>query len=175
MAPVNLYTSSIGLFIHGMEALIAILKKGKESPESESFPATKLYEDMLPLSFQVQITSNIAKKTVQRLTGREIEVWEDNEKTMDELIQRAQKTLDLLKSVDEKEIIGSENKMVELTLGKLGTINLEGSGYVYGYGLPNFFFHISMAYAIFRMKGVPLGKADYLTPFIAPYMPAQKA
>lgn len=30
------------------------------------------------------------------------------------------------------------------------------------FAFPNFFFHVAMAYAILRMKGVPLGKMDYL-------------
>lgn len=36
--------------------------------------------------------------------------------------------------------------------------------------LPNLFFHVSTTYAILRMKGVPLGKMDYLTPFMGPYI-----
>jgi uncharacterized protein len=51
---------------------------------------------------------------VWRLTGEEIESWEDNEATMEQLKARVQKTLDLLKSVDAKKIDGKEESMVEL-------------------------------------------------------------
>lgn len=31
---------------------------------------------------------------------------------------------------------------------------------------PNLFFHLVTAYDILRSKGVPLGKMDYITPFL---------
>ncbi len=34
--------------------------------------------------------------------------------------------------------------------------------FLLSFALPNFYFHASTAYAILRMKGVPLGKADFL-------------
>lgn len=37
-----------------------------------------------------------------------------------------------------------------------------GLSYVQNFVLPNFFFHESMAYAILRKEGVPVGKFDYL-------------
>jgi len=36
-----------------------------------------------------------------------------------------------------------------------------GSDFLYLYGLPNFFFHLTMGYAALRIAGVPLGKADF--------------
>jgi hypothetical protein len=33
-------------------------------------------------------------------------------------------------------------------------------------GVPNFFFHLNIAYAILRSKGVPLGKRDYIGSFL---------
>lgn len=38
--------------------------------------------------------------------------------------------------------------------------------YVTGYAIPNLFFHLVTAYNILRKEGIPLGKIDYLTPFI---------
>jgi hypothetical protein len=33
---------------------------------------------------------------------------------------------------------------------------------VLGFVLPNFYFHVTTAYALLRHKGVPIGKLDYL-------------
>ena len=44
----------------------------------------------------------------------------------------------------------------------LGELNFDGQGYVTSFALPNLFFHASMAYAILRASGVPIGKADWL-------------
>ncbi len=51
-------------------------------------------------------------------------------------------------------------------LGKAGDLNLTATAYIFNYALPNFYFHVQTAYAILRMKGVPLGKSDYLMPFL---------
>lgn len=39
--------------------------------------------------------------------------------------------------------------------------------YVTTFVLPNAFFHLQTAYAILRMKGVPLSKRDYLVAFMS--------
>ncbi len=51
-------------------------------------------------------------------------------------------------------------------MGKMGSLNLPAKDYIFNYALPNFFFHVQTAYSILRLKGVPLGKSDYLTAFM---------
>jgi len=121
---------------------------------------------MRPLSFQVQVASNTVKKSIWRLTGEEVESWEDDETTLEQLKARVQKTLDLLGKTDPKSVDGREDRLVELQLGKGGSLNLPAKAYVFSYAHPNFFFHLQTAYAILRMKGVPLGKQDYLSSFM---------
>jgi len=53
-------------------------------------------------------------------------------------------------------------------MGPSVNMELAAKDYYLGYALPNFFFHIQTAYAILRMKGVPLGKRDFLTAFLQP-------
>jgi uncharacterized protein len=36
-----------------------------------------------------------------------------------------------------------------------------GADFLYLYGLPNFFFHLTMGYAALRAAGADLGKADF--------------
>jgi hypothetical protein len=164
----SVYDTSILTLKRGTTTLLNILKKASESADAASFPDAKLTEDMKPLTFQVQAASNTAKKTVWRLTGVETEAWEDNEQTLDQLIARCEKTLALLKGVDPKQVEGKETAMVELALGPAGTKQLVGTDYILTYAVPNFFFHLQTAYAILRMKGVALGKGDYLGPFMTP-------
>jgi len=51
-------------------------------------------------------------------------------------------------------------------MGKAGNITLPAKAYLFNYAIPNFFFHVQTSYAILRMKGVPLGKSDYLSAFM---------
>ncbi len=172
MAPLNIYDASIGVFISGQNVLLDLLKKAAASAEAETLPAARLTEDMLPLTFQIQATSNTSKKAIGHLTGNVIEAWEDDEKTLPELIARVEKTLALLKSVDPKSVIGVDEKIIDLALGKRGTFKVPVSTYVLGFGLPNYFFHLNTAYSILRNKGLEIGKFDYLGPFMTPLLPA---
>lgn len=166
MAGISIHDTSIVTFQRGETALRNMLKKASESADAASLADAKLCEDMKPLAFQVQMCSNLAKKTVWRLTGAEIETWADDEQTLDQLIARCDKTLSLLDGVDPKQIEGKESEIVELGLGPHGTKQLPAKDYVLTYALPNFYFHLQTAYAILRMKGIPLGKFDYLAPFM---------
>ena len=87
--------------------------------------------------------------------------FEDSETTFDELKARIAKTLAFLKSVPASEIDGSEEKDVNLTVGGQPR-TLKGQRYLTYNALPNFFFHVTTAYDILRLKGVEIGKRDYL-------------
>ena len=42
------------------------------------------------------------------------------------------------------------------------TLNFKGLAYVLDFALPNFFFHETVAYALLRGQGAPIGKTDFL-------------
>jgi hypothetical protein len=83
---------------------------------------------------------------------------------MEQLIARAEKTLALLKSIDPKMLEEKETTIVKLPIGQL-----TGKQFIFGFGMPNLFFHLQTAYAILRLKGVPLGKVDDLEPWNCPW------
>ena len=56
-----------------------------------------------------------------------------------------------------------EDRTVELKLPG-GVLTFTGEDYLFGFALPNFFFHVVTAYDILRHKGVQIGKLDYLGP-----------
>jgi hypothetical protein len=41
-------------------------------------------------------------------------------------------------------------------------LHFTGQTFLQQWSLPNFFFHVTTAYALLRQAGVELGKADYL-------------
>jgi hypothetical protein len=175
MSSATLYDISIVLFTRACESLLHVLQKAKEHPDSAGFPEKRLYEDMRPLAFQVQIVSNTAKKTIARVSATEIpaalESWADDESTMDELIARTEKTLALLRSVDSAAFAGSssnQKETVEFPIAPGMTAKATPKGYVMGFAIPNVMFHMTTAYAILRNQGVPLGKRDYLESFMSP-------
>ncbi|KAK3345946.1 hypothetical protein B0T25DRAFT_550686 [Lasiosphaeria hispida] len=177
MAPITLYDNSIDLFIKAHEVLKHILEKAKQHApeESASFPTARLYEDMRPLSFQVQSVSSYSAKCVERVLPHKapFPAWEDDETTLDQLFARIDESLAFLKGIEAKDLDGLEEKVLEIQMGRGSSIAIEGKGYALGIAVPNVFFHVSMAYAILRMKGVPLGKKDFSSPYVEPYVLSQ--
>ncbi|KAG5944934.1 hypothetical protein E4U53_006790 [Claviceps sorghi] len=170
MSTYSFYDASIPLTKEALEALKAVLKKGSEAPNAASLPEARLIQDMLPLSFQVHFVTDLAQKLVARATGTEPLTFENNLQTFDEFFQRIDKVQDILAKAD-KEII---NKRVDETVtiglgpGKEGQMVIRN--YLSGFILPNLFFHVTTAYNIMRKEGVPLGKMDYLTPFLTKHV-----
>jgi hypothetical protein len=121
----------------------------------------RLYPDMLPLSKQIQIASDFARGTAARLAGGEPPSYEDNEKTLAELMARIDRTIEFLRTKKAGEIDGSEGReIVRPVRGE--PHKFSGVNYLLQYALPNFFFHATTAYAILRHNGIEVGKLDYI-------------
>ena len=122
----------------------------------------RLAPDMLPFTRQVLIACDAAKNGVARISGLEAPRFEDSEASFPELQQRIRKTLDYLATVPASALDGTEDKEITFPAGRDKTRTMKAEAYLKQWALPNFFFHITMAYAILRHNGVELGKSDYL-------------
>lgn len=120
----------------------------------------RLAPDQFPLVRQVQSISDQAKATAARLAGVQAPSFEDNEKTVAELRARLEKTAEWLKTLKREQFDDAEDRIITVPWapGK----GFKGRDYIIEAGLPNFYFHASMAYAILRHNGVDLGKVDFL-------------
>ncbi len=163
---ISMYDASVPVFTQMLQALLNILKKADAYVNSNKIDPkaliqARLYPNMLPLSAQVQIASDTAKGSAARLAGFEPPVYEDNESTFPELIERVSKTIEFLKTVSKEKVDGSENNQIQYPHhGQTAT--MEGLPYLLHRSLPNFFFHVTTAYAILRHNGLELGKSDYI-------------
>jgi hypothetical protein len=163
---IALYDVSVGALTRGLTNLSACIEKAAAHAAAKKFDPVvlaqaRLFPDMLPLAQQVQIASDTAKGAAARLAGIEIPKYEDNEVNLADLKHRASKTLDFLKSIKPDQLTGAETRSIELKFPSR-TMTFTGLSYVTGFVLPNFYFHVSMTYALLRHNGVELGKADFL-------------
>ncbi len=163
----SMYQVSMPVFISKLNNLSKLLKKAEEHAlakkiDADVFINARLAPDMFPLSRQIQIAADGVKGCAARLAGVEVPSFPDTEKTFAELQARIAKTIDFLKTFSPKQIDGSEERKVTLKLRGQETSFL-GQPYLLNFVLPNFYFHISMAYAILRHNGVDIGKMDYLS------------
>ncbi len=163
---ISLYQATVSTVTRALENLIGVLEKGRASCEARKIdPAvmigSRLAPDMFPLAKQVQIASDVAKGGCSRLAQVEIPKYEDDEKTFDDLIARARKTIDYLGTLKPAQIDGGEERIVRWKAGETERA-MPGQAYVTNWLLPNIFFHCTTAYAILRHNGVDIGKRDFL-------------
>ena len=157
--------ASIDVLIHGLTALSAILDKAAAHAAAKKidpavFIQARLAPDMFALARQVQIASDTAKGCGARLAGVDVPSWPDTETTFSELQARIEKTVAFLRGLDPALVDGSAERTVTIKLRGQET-RLSGRRYLLGFVLPNFFFHVTAAYAILRHNGVEIGKLDY--------------
>lgn len=122
--------------------------------------AARLAPDQFAFARQVQIACDTAKLAASRLTGKEAPSHPDTEQTLEELQARVRAVIGYLDQLAPADFDGAATRVVTQPRweGKLMT----GADYFVEHALPNFYFHVSHAYAILRHLGVPLGKRDYL-------------
>jgi uncharacterized protein len=121
----------------------------------------RLSPDMFPLTRQVQIASDAAKGAGARLAGVPVPSYPDEEKSFDELQARVAKTIAFLQGLRKEQFEGAESRAISLKAGGR-ELSFLGAPYLETYAKPNFFFHLTAAYAILRHAGVELGKPDFL-------------
>jgi hypothetical protein len=163
----SMYAASVPVFKQILGALDAVLGKAAVyATEKKIDPAvllqSRLYPDMLPLVRQVQIASDFAKGISGRLAGVDLPAHEDSEQTLDELRARIAKVLALIDSLNADQFAGSEQREIVLRPGTPKERKFAGQAYLLSYGLPNFFFHVTTAYALLRHNGLSIGKADFM-------------
>jgi hypothetical protein len=164
--PFTVSQASLPVFQIGLTALSGVLDKATAFAAAKKIEPSvllsyRLAPDMFALVRQVQVVADQAKNGSARLAGVEPPKYEDNETTIDALKERLAKTLAFLKTLDAKAIDASAERTITFPLGKQqGQMN--GADYLNHFVLPNFYFHLTAAYAILRHCGVEIGKRDFL-------------
>lgn len=160
-----LYDLTVPVFIRNLESLARILAKGEafatgKGIDPADLTGARLIDDMGPLTAQIQRASDSAKGLPVRFGFANLAI-PDDEITFADLRKRVATTIAFLKTVPRDAIDGKEATAVTLVTPNR-TFDFTGIDFALDFALPNFFFHMTTAYALLRMKGVPVGKMDYL-------------
>ncbi|AYC34711.1 DUF1993 domain-containing protein [Pseudomonas cavernae] len=163
---ISMHQLSIPVFERMLGNLSAIIAKAAAHAEARKidpavFVNARLAPDMFPFSRQVQIACDAAKGAGARLAGVEVPSHPDTESSFAELQERIAKTQTFLRSLSPAQFDGSEARRISLKL-RDREVEFQGLDFLTQFALPNFYFHISAAYAILRHNGVDIGKRDYL-------------
>jgi hypothetical protein len=157
--PLSLYLRHLGVLSH-------LLKRGEEFAkekgiDANDIPEWRLIDDMKPLAFQIQSSCSTVARTLDFFKLEKSKEPND-EKTLADLQQRLSRTIELLEKVDRQFVERNAESPVHIPVGPSG-LDLTAQKAVLKMAIPNFYFHVSMAYSILRAKGVPVGKDDWLT------------
>ena len=162
-----MYTNSVPVLKQMLTALQAILQTAnalvaEKSWQPDALLQARLYPDMFPLLKQVQIAADFARGIAARLAGVDVPADDGSQASFADLDALLARTLAFLDGADAARFEGSEGKEIVLRPGTPKERKLNGQAYLSNYGLPQFFFHVTTAYAILRHNGVAIGKRDYM-------------
>ncbi len=163
----SMYTHALPVFKQMLTALRTILAQGDahasaKSIEPEALLQARLYPDMFPLLKQVQIAADFSRGISARLANVDVPAYAGEVKSFGDLDELQGQTLGFLESLNAAQFEGSETRDIVLRAGTPKEKKLSGQTYSANYGLPQFFFHVTTAYAILRHNGVPVGKRDFM-------------
>lgn len=163
----SLYDISVAPFTQTLGAVAGFLKKGAEHCQANGISlddvvATRLYPDMSPFRFQV---GSVAHHTMGALRGVQAGEFappsggvELDYAGLQALIEEAKSYVASLSRESVNAMLGKD---VTFRLGA-NSMPFVAEGFLMSFSLPNMHFHATTAYDILRMKGVPIGKRDYM-------------
>ena len=160
------YDLSAGMFARGLTGLKTVLRKGEAHAAAGGRPPAALIDaqlatDMNNLAVQVHWAAEGAKLAVARLLGAAPAVSPNDAKSFADFQQRIDTTIAYLSSLAAQDLEAGLDRVVELE-HRGGSKRFTGSQFLVEFAIPNFFFHVTTAYAILRHEGVELTKGDFM-------------
>ena len=162
-----IYTASIPVFKQMLGGLSQVLTKAEAHATARNIDPNALLQarlspDMFPLLRQVQVATDFAKSVSARLAGVEVPKLDDSEQSFADLQARIATVLAFIEGLAPEKFDAAATREIVSQAGTPKEKRFSGTSYVFNYGLPHFFFHPTMAYALLRHNGVEVGKKDYI-------------
>ncbi len=162
----TLHGASTTTLISNLKNVSAFLTKAEATAEARKFDVavllqSRLAPDMAPLIRQVQMITDNATFTMARLSGKDRPAFPDTETTIGELKDRLARAIAYIESIPAVDVDAGEDRTITFKAGPV-ELSFTGGDYLTRWALPNFYFHVTTAYAILRHNGVDLGKRDFL-------------
>jgi hypothetical protein len=164
---IALYDLSVASYLQTLGAVVGFLEKGRahfaaNEVDLDEIVETRLFPDMLPFRFQLQ---SVAHHSLGAIEGAKKGLFQPppqapayDYRGLQELVGAAREGL---QKVTPSEVNVLEGRDVVFQLRDF-KMPFTAEGFLLSFSLPNFYFHATTAYDILRMKGVPLGKRDFM-------------
>lgn len=163
-----LFEASVPVFRHALGQLLDLLALARAhvatQPDAGLTEAAllqaKLVPDMLPLATQVQITVNFVGRACAPLAGLPLPPQPVVEANLAALRARVLQVLSWLDTLSPATMADAAHRPCHSRAGD-ADVALLGTPFLHTYALPNFFFHMTLVYALLRLQGVPVSKGDF--------------
>ncbi len=164
--PVSFYDLTVGSYVQIVGAATGFLQKGAdhfaaEGIDPDEIVETRLAPDMANLHFQVTSLGHHSLGAIEALKSGEFRPPSFPACGYAELQALTRTTLEQLQAQTRDEIEALAGGKVVFKMGG-SEIPFGAENFALSFSLPNFYFHATTAYDILRMKGVPIGKLDFL-------------
>jgi len=165
----SLYDLSVACFLQTLGGVAGFLDRGlshcqDNNLDPEEIVDTRLFPDMLPFRFQVLSVTHHSLGAIEGVkAGLFSPALQLPPLTYAELQKAVADAQAALKALDPAEVNALEGKDVAFQFREM-KMPFTAEGFLLSFSLPNLHFHATTAYDILRMKGVPLGKRDYMGP-----------
>ena len=162
----SLYDTTIPSFLQTLTALGGYLDKGlahctSQGVDPGTFVEARLYPDMLPLRFQVVSAAHHSLGAIEAPQSGSFSPPKGGEYDYPGLQKLVADTITALKGKTPEAIDGCLGREVSFKMRDRAN-GFTAENFLLSFSFPNFYFHSSIAYALLRSKGVPLGKRDFL-------------
>ena len=131
-----------------------------EAGVGDGLLAARLHEDMLPFAQHVRATANFALRGCCPLAGVPVVSFDGDEVSFAGLQWQVVETMRFIADIPPSQFNGPADRICHDRAG-FADLALPADEYLNLYILPNFYFHLSMVYAIARSRGVAIGKGDF--------------
>lgn len=162
MNPSSLFDACVPVLLRYLDSLdrILVAVDALAPAQAARVMEARLAPDMLPFARQVETAAHFALRTAYPLAGRAVPPFVASEPTVAALRARVRANHTLLGALAPHDFAGAGSRTIAEQAGE-AQVELPGARFLSEYALPNFFFHLGMAFAIARTHGCALGKAQY--------------
>ncbi len=166
--PISLYDAFVPSCLQILDSVSGLIDKAQTHCDergnaAEELIEARLFEDMLPFAYQVK---SCAVHSIGAIEGVRLGNFSPDRsqppRTFDGLRTLVDDTISHLKCLDSEDVEALAGKEMHFTVGDQIDWPFKGVNFLLSFSQPNFYFHATTAYDILRMKGVSIGKLDYL-------------
>ncbi|MDB5679554.1 DUF1993 domain-containing protein [Sphingomonas bacterium] len=157
--------SFVGLYDRALGSLAHLLDKGADFATAQGIdPDTildwRLTDDMHPLRFQAEVVISFSRQWTARAAGLPVPDRLPDNLTLEGLRAAIAAAQTDLAALTPEQFAGRDDTPLTIQITDQMEPTLPTSQWLSVFATTNIYFHLSMAYAILRMKGVPIGKID---------------